>query len=36
MEMLLDLVTQNMQESLKKFQETKNKECEKIQKQMNS
>jgi formiminotetrahydrofolate cyclodeaminase len=35
MEMLLDLVNQNIQEALKKFQDTKNKEYEKIQKQIN-
>jgi Xaa-Pro aminopeptidase len=33
MEMLLDMVTQNVQEALKKFQDTKNKEYEKTQKQ---
>jgi hypothetical protein len=33
MEMLLDKVNQNVQEALKKFQDNKNKECEKIQKQ---
>jgi hypothetical protein len=31
-EMLLDLVNQNIQEALKKFQDTKNKEYEKTQK----
>jgi DNA-binding protein YbaB len=30
MEMLLDMVNQNIQEALKKFQDTKNKEYEKI------
>jgi DNA-binding protein YbaB len=35
MEMLLDMVKQNMQEALKKFQENKNKEYEKTQKQIN-
>jgi hypothetical protein len=35
MEMLLDMVNQNTQEALKKFQHTKNKECEKTQKQIN-
>jgi hypothetical protein len=34
MEMLLDMVNQNIQEALKKFQDTKNKEYEKTQKQM--
>jgi acetolactate synthase small subunit len=34
MEMLLDMVNQNVQETLKKFQDTKNQEYEKIQKQM--
>jgi hypothetical protein len=29
--MLLDLVNQNVQEALKKFQDNKNKECEKTQ-----
>jgi gas vesicle protein len=32
MEMLLDMVNQNVQESLKKFQDTKNKEYRKTQK----
>jgi hypothetical protein len=32
-EMLLDMVNQNIQEALKKFQEDKNKEYEKTQKQ---
>jgi F0F1-type ATP synthase membrane subunit a len=32
MEMLLDMVNQNVQEALKKFQDTKNKEYEKTQK----
>jgi hypothetical protein len=36
MEMLLDTVNQNVQEALKKFQEDKNKEYEKTQKQMKS
>jgi hypothetical protein len=35
MEMLLDMVNQNLQEALKKFQDTKNKEYEKTQKQIN-
>jgi DNA-binding protein YbaB len=35
-EMLLDLVNRNVQEALKKFQDTKNKQYEKTQKQMNS
>jgi predicted house-cleaning noncanonical NTP pyrophosphatase (MazG superfamily) len=35
MEMLLDMVNQNIQEALKKFQDTKNKEYEKTQKQTN-
>jgi cell division protein FtsX len=34
MEMLLDMVNQNVQETLKKFQDTKNQEYEKTQKQM--
>jgi hypothetical protein len=34
MEMLLDMVNQNLQETLKKFQDTKNKENKKTQKQM--
>jgi hypothetical protein len=34
-EMLLDTVNQNVQEALKKFQDTKNKEHEKTQKQIN-
>jgi cell division protein FtsX len=33
--MLLDMVNQNVQEALKKFQDTKNKEYEKTQKQIN-
>jgi hypothetical protein len=33
MEMLLDLVNQNVQEALKKFQDNKSKEYEKTQKQ---
>jgi cell division protein FtsX len=35
MEMLLDMVNQNVQEALKKFQDIKNKEYEKTQKQIN-
>jgi uncharacterized protein involved in exopolysaccharide biosynthesis len=35
MEMLLDMVNQNIQEALKKFQDTKNKEYEMTQKQIN-
>jgi hypothetical protein len=35
MEMLLDMVNQNVQETLKKFQDTKNKEYKKTQKQIN-
>jgi ABC-type transporter Mla subunit MlaD len=35
MEMLPDKVNQNIQEALKKFQDNKNKEYEKTQKQMN-
>jgi vacuolar-type H+-ATPase subunit E/Vma4 len=35
MEMSLDMVNQNVQEELKKFQENKNKEYEKTQKQIN-
>jgi chromosome segregation ATPase len=35
MEMLLDMVNQNIQEALKKFQDTKNKEYEKTQEQIN-
>jgi hypothetical protein len=35
MEMLLDMVNQNVQEALKNFQDTKNKEYEKTQKQIN-
>jgi molecular chaperone DnaK (HSP70) len=35
MEMLLDMVNQNIQEALKKFQDTKNKEYRKTQKQIN-
>jgi hypothetical protein len=34
-EMLLDMVNQNVQKALKKFQEDKNKEYEKIQNQIN-
>jgi uncharacterized protein Yka (UPF0111/DUF47 family) len=35
MEMLLDMVSQNIQEALKRFQDTKNKEYEKTWKQIN-
>jgi DNA-binding protein YbaB len=35
MEMLPDMVNKKVQEALKKFQENKNKEYEKIQKQIN-
>jgi hypothetical protein len=35
MEMLLDKVNQNVQEALKKFQDNKNQEYEKTQKQIN-
>jgi hypothetical protein len=35
MEMLLDMVNQNVEDALKKFQDTKNKEHEKTQKQIN-
>jgi DNA-binding protein YbaB len=35
MEMLLDMVNQNVKEALKKFQDNKNKEYEKTQKQIN-
>jgi hypothetical protein len=35
MEMLLDKVNKNVQEALKKFQDNKNKEYEKTQKQIN-
>jgi hypothetical protein len=35
MEMLLDMVNDNVPETLKKFQDTKNKEYEKTQKQIN-
>jgi uncharacterized protein involved in exopolysaccharide biosynthesis len=35
MEILLDMVNQNIQEALKKFQDNKNKEYEKTQKQIN-
>jgi hypothetical protein len=34
-QMLLDMVNQNIQEAFKKFQENKNKEYEKTQKQIN-
>jgi DNA-binding protein YbaB len=34
-EMLLDMVNQNVQEAVKKFQDNKNKEYEKTQKQIN-
>jgi F0F1-type ATP synthase membrane subunit b/b' len=36
MEKRLDMVNQNVQDALKKFQDSKNKEHEKTQKQMNS
>jgi hypothetical protein len=36
MEILLDMVNWNIQEALKKFQDTKNKEYEKTQKQIKS
>jgi hypothetical protein len=36
MEMILDMVNQNVQDALKKFQYTKNKEHEKTRKQRNS
>jgi hypothetical protein len=35
MEMILDMVNQNVKEALKNFQDTKNKEYKKIQKQIN-
>jgi uncharacterized protein Yka (UPF0111/DUF47 family) len=35
MEMLLDMFNQNVQDALKKFQDSKNKEYEKTQKQIN-
>jgi Skp family chaperone for outer membrane proteins len=35
MKMILDMVNQNEQDALKKFQNTKNKEYEKTQKQIN-
>jgi hypothetical protein len=35
MEKILDMVNQNVQDALKKFQDTKNKEHEKTQKQTN-
>jgi hypothetical protein len=35
MELLLDMVNQNIQETLKKFQDIKNKKYEKTQKQIN-
>jgi hypothetical protein len=35
MEMLLDMVNQNVEETLKKFQDAKNKEYKKTQKQIN-
>jgi DNA-binding protein YbaB len=35
MEMLLDMVSQNVQEALKKIQDNKNEEYEKTQKQIN-
>jgi uncharacterized phage infection (PIP) family protein YhgE len=34
-EMILDMVNQNVQEALKKFQDNKNLKCEKTQKQIN-
>jgi molecular chaperone DnaK (HSP70) len=35
MEKILDMVSQNVQDALKKFQDTKNKDHEKTQKQIN-
>jgi hypothetical protein len=35
MEMILDMVKQNVQEALKKFQDTKNKKFKKTQEQIN-
>jgi DNA-binding protein YbaB len=35
MEMIRDMVNQNLQDALKKFQDTKNKEYGKTQKQIN-
>jgi Skp family chaperone for outer membrane proteins len=35
MEMILDSVNQNIQDALRKFQDTKNKEYEKTQKEIN-
>jgi uncharacterized protein involved in exopolysaccharide biosynthesis len=35
MDMILNMVKQNVQEALKKFQDTKNKEYKKTQKQIN-
>jgi hypothetical protein len=35
MDMILNMVNQNVQEALKKFQDTKNKEYKKTQKQIN-
>jgi ElaB/YqjD/DUF883 family membrane-anchored ribosome-binding protein len=35
MEMLLDMINQNIEETLKSFQDTKNEEYEKTQKQIN-
>jgi hypothetical protein len=35
MEKILDMVSQNIQDALEKFQDTKNKEYEKTQKQIN-
>jgi hypothetical protein len=35
MEMILEMVNQNIQDALKKFQDTKNKEYEKTKKQIN-
>jgi hypothetical protein len=34
MEKILEMVNQNVQDTLKKFQDTKNKKCEKTQKQI--
>jgi hypothetical protein len=35
MEIILDMINQNVQEALKKFQDTKNKEYKKTQEQIN-
>jgi uncharacterized protein Yka (UPF0111/DUF47 family) len=35
MEMILDIINQNVQEALKRFQDNKNKEYEKTEKQIN-